>query len=475
MSDLYLKFVNTSVGKQAASSLGLPAPTELERWKRQDQSFIEGKVLVGAGPRPRALSALGETLRGSPATLYSPEGPATLGESSALVESGVAKTLTMEDEAIAEHKFKALVFDATGIRDTSELRCLYDFFHPTIRQLAKCGRVLIVGTDPASCKNPARAAAHKALEGFVRSVAKEIGKKGATAQLLWVAPNAENQIESSVRFFLSPKSAYVDGQPVRIGKGSGTKGRTAVNTNAPLTGKVALVTGASRGIGEAIARTLARDGARVVCLDIPATMEDLNRVAEDIGGSPLAADITEDNGPRLIADHLEDEFGGIDIVVHNAGVTRDKTLARMPEHFWDMAIAVNLTAEERIDEELMERDLVRENGRIVCVSSIAGFAGNFGQTNYAASKSGVIGYVESMARQLKNGITINAVAPGFIETQMTAAMPVTIREAGRRMNSLSQGGLPVDVAETIAWYCNPLSRGINGNVVRVCGQSLVGK
>jgi len=118
---------------------------------------------------------------------------------------------------------------------------------------------------------------------------------------------------------------------------------------------------------------------------------------------------------------------------------------------------------------------MRENGRIVCVSSIAGFAGNFGQTNYAASKAGVIGYVESMARQLKNGITINAVAPGFIETQMTAAMPVTIREAGRRMNSLSQGGLPVDVAETIAWYCNPLSRGVNGNVVRVCGQSLVGK
>ncbi|MEQ6884429.1 3-oxoacyl-ACP reductase [Salicola sp. Rm-C-2C1-2] len=475
MSDFYLKFVNTSVGKQAASSLGLPSPIELQRWKRQDQAFIDGKVLVGAGPRPRALAELGDILRESPATLYSPEGPATLGDSSALVENGIAKTLTMEDEAIAEHRFKALVFDATGIRDTNELRCLYDFFHPTIRQMAKCGRVLIVGTDPASCKTPARAAAHKALEGFVRSMAKEIGKNGATAQLLWVAPNAENQIESSVRFFLSPKSAYVNGQPVRIGKGSGTKGRTAVNTNAPLTGKVALVTGASRGIGEAIARTLARDGARVVCLDIPATMEDLNRVAEDIDGSPLAADITEENGPRLIADHLEDAFNGVDIVVHNAGVTRDKTLARMPEHFWDMAIAVNLTAEERIDEELSGRELIRENGRIVCVSSIAGFAGNFGQTNYAASKSGVIGYVESMARHLKNGITINAVAPGFIETQMTAAMPMTMREAGRRMNSLSQGGLPVDVAETIAWYCNPLSRGINGNVVRVCGQSLVGK
>jgi len=474
MSDLYLKLANTSLGKQAVSSLGLPAPIELERWKRQDQPFLEGKVLLGAGPRPRALGTLTDILRSSAASLHVAEGPESLSESASATESGAGKAIAMDEETLSQHRFKALVLDATGIKDTTELRCLYDFFHNSIRHVAKCGRVLVVGTDPASCKSPARAAAHKALEGFIRSVGKEIGKKGATAQLLWVAPNAENQLESSVRFFLSPKSAYVSGQPIRIGKG-GAKGKTATNTNAPLTGKVALVTGASRGIGEAIARTLARDGARVVCLDIPATMEELNRVAEDIGGSPLAADITEDNSPRMIADHLEDEFGCVDIVIHNAGVTRDKTLGRMPEHFWDMTIAINLTAEERIDEELSERDLMRENGRIVCVSSIAGFAGNFGQTNYAASKAGVIGYVESMARQLKNGITINAVAPGFIETQMTAAMPVTIREAGRRMNSLSQGGLPVDVAETIAWYCNPLSRGVNGNVVRVCGQSLVGK
>lgn len=476
MSDLYLKLVNTSIGKQVVNSLSLPAPLQLERWQRQDQPFLEGKVLLGAGPRPRALETLGAILNGSAASIHLPTGPETLSASQDIAKSVKARSVKMDENSLSQHRFKALVLDATGIRDTTELRCLYDFYHPSIRQLAKNGRVLVVGTDPASCKAPARAAAHRALEGFVRSVGKEIGKKGGTAQLLWVAPNAESQLESSVRFFLSPKSAYTSGQVVRISKGSGTKGgRKATNNAAPLTGKVALVTGASRGIGEAIAHTLARDGAKVVCLDIPAVMEDLNRVAEAVEGSPLAVDITEDNAPRVIADHLEDEFGGVDMVIHNAGVTRDKTLGRMPEHFWDMAVAINLTAEELIDEELMERELLRENGRIVCVSSIAGIAGNFGQTNYAASKAGVIGYVESMARQLKNGITINAVAPGFIETQMTAAMPVTIREAGRRMNSLSQGGLPIDVAETIAWYCNPLSRGVNGNVVRVCGQSLIGK
>jgi 3-oxoacyl-[acyl-carrier protein] reductase len=111
----------------------------------------------------------------------------------------------------------------------------------------------------------------------------------------------------------------------------------------------------------------------------------------------------------------------------------------------------------------------------VCVSSISGIAGNAGQTNYSTSKAGVIGVVQAWAAQsAKQGATINAVAPGFIETQMTAAMPIAVREAGRRMNSVSQGGLPVDVAETIAWYASPASGGVTGNVVRVCGQSLLG-
>jgi 3-oxoacyl-[acyl-carrier protein] reductase len=136
---------------------------------------------------------------------------------------------------------------------------------------------------------------------------------------------------------------------------------------------------------------------------------------------------------------------------------------------------INLIAPHRIDAELFARDAVRQNGRVVCVSSISGIAGNAGQTNYATSKAGVIGMVQAYAPRLaERGATINAVAPGFIETQMTAAMPIATREAGRRMNSLAQGGLPVDVAETIAWFASPGSAGVNGQVVRVCGQSLIG-
>ena len=468
MSDVYLRFVNTPFGKTAAQSLGLPAPLPLKRWKRGDQPFVEGNILVGAAAGGKAVSHLGQTLGASPAKVFHASNISTLTDSAKV--GNKASALPLDGEI--EERFSALVFDATGMKSTEDLRAVYDFFHPTIKKLAAHGRVLVIGLSPASCRAPAKAAAHQALEGFVRSVAKEVGKRGATANLVWQANGAEQALDSSVRFFLSARSAYVSGQVTKIGK---TAGITPVDPAKPLAGKVALVTGASRGIGASIAETLTRDGATVIGLDIPQAMEDLKSVTDAIGGKALGCDITDANAPTQIADFIKAHFDGVDLVIHNAGITRDKTLGNMPEHFWDMTIAVNLTAEEHIDEELMKQSLLKENGRIVCISSISGIAGNFGQTNYSTAKSGVIGYVEAMAKQVKNGVTINAIAPGFIETQMTAAMPFTIREAGRRMNSLSQGGLPVDVAEAIAWYCNPASNGVNGNVVRVCGQSLIGK
>lgn len=468
MSDLYLKFVNTPVGKTAAQSLGLPAPIPLNRLRRPDQPFIEGDVLVGAGNGAKAIATLGSILNASAATVHHASGIDSLSDSAKA--GNKAKALELGENA--KPTFSGLVFDATGLKNPDDLRALYDFFHPTIKKLGRNARVVVVGQAPSTCRKAPQAAAQQALEGFVRSVGKEIGKKGSTANLVWMAPGAEKQLDSTLRFFLSPRSAYVSGQVVRIGKSTAAP---TTNPVAPLTGKVALVTGASRGIGAAIAETLARDGATVIGLDIPPAMAELEKVTDAINGKALACDITDKAAPKLIADFVQQHFDGIDLVIHNAGITRDKTLGNMPEHFWDMTIAVNLSAEELIDEELMHRELMRENGRIVCISSISGIAGNFGQTNYSTAKSGVIGYVEAMAKQLKNGVTINAIAPGFIETQMTAAMPITIREAGRRMNSLSQGGLPIDVAEAIAWYCSPASNGVNGNVVRVCGQSLIGK
>ncbi len=220
---------------------------------------------------------------------------------------------------------------------------------------------------------------------------------------------------------------------------------------------------------------LARDGAHVVGLDVPAAGEQLSAVANRIGGSALQLDITVEDAPARIVEYFGERHDGVDIVVHNAGVTRDKTLARMEPEQWDVLMAINLVAPERITEALLDAGTLRTGGRVVGVSSISGIAGQRGQSNYSTSKAGVIGFVGAFAPVLaERAQTVNAVAPGFIETQMTAAMPFATREVGRRLNSLSQGGLPVDVAETVTWLASPGSGGVNGNVVRVCGQNLLG-
>jgi len=440
MSDRYAQLVNAPVLSQVASQLGLPRPTTLER--RNGGPAVAGPVLSGATPGGRLDRPL----------------------------KAVLDSIGVE-RAGAEGKAKALVFDASGISDSTELVELQRFFYPGVGRLARNGRVVILGTPPAEAGSTRAATAQRALEGFVRSLGKEVGGLGATAQLVLVAKGGEDQLESTLRFLLSPRSAYVSGQVVGVGEGVAPL--PEIDWERPLAGKTALVTGASRGIGAAIAETLAADGADVVCLDVPQAGEALREVAAKTGGAnPLELDITAPEAPERIAERFA---GGVDVVVHNAGVTRDRTIAKMPEERWAQLMEINLSSEERINDALLDGGLLAANGRIVGVSSMAGIAGNNGQTNYAASKAGVIGMVEALAPELaKRGATINAVAPGFIETQMTAAMPIGPREAGRRMSSLSQGGLPVDVAETIAWFASPASTGVNGNVVRVCGQNLLG-
>jgi 3-oxoacyl-[acyl-carrier protein] reductase len=287
-----------------------------------------------------------------------------------------------------------------------------------------------------------------------------------------VAPGAEGNLESTLRFLLSGRSAYVSGQVIEIAEAVAS---APDDWDEPLAGKVALVTGAARGIGAAIAAVLARDGAHAICLDVPAQGAELAATANALRGTALQLDITAEHAPDALVEHLRERHGGVDVVVHNAGITRDKTLGRMSEDQWDSVLAVNLISQERLTGAILDAGMLRRGGRIVCVSSVSGIAGNRGQANYATSKAGVIGLVEALAPELQRRQgSINAVAPGFIETRMTAAMPVATREAGRRMSSLSQGGQPVDVAEAVAWLAAPGSGGVNGTVVRVCGQSLIG-
>ncbi len=462
MADQYQTFSKSPIGKFVIKNLGLPSPIELDRFE-SPTPVIKGAVLLGAAPNSILSESIAQVLSNIHANSYA-------GNNAQLQQAAAKSGLNLSafNDGDKESKFKAVVFDASGIESSEQLNELYKFFNPIARQIQTSGRVIVVGLTPETAGSIKQAIAQRALEGFVKSVGKEF-KKGIAANLVYVDKDAAANLESTLRFVLSPRSAYVSGQVIRVSKAEVLD----IDWAKPLAGKTALVTGASRGIGEAIAHVLARDGAHVICLDVPQQQADLDRVASEIGGSTLALDITAADAGAEIKVAAASQ-GGLDIIVHNAGITRDKTLANMKPEFWDLVININLSAAERINDYLLNNQGLNANGRIVCVSSISGIAGNLGQTNYAASKAGVIGLVKFTAPLLQQGITINAVAPGFIETQMTAAIPFAIREAGRRMNSMSQGGLPVDVAETIALYASTASTGLNGNVVRVCGQSLLG-
>ncbi|MBQ0978555.1 3-oxoacyl-ACP reductase [Micromonospora sp. M61] len=453
MTDRYASFVQSTAGRTLVKRLGLPDPPRLRRHSPGDP-LLPGPALLGAATGGRLAEPVGRILTAAGVEVADPAADTAPGDN--------------------PRRYGALLFDATGITDSTELRQLYDFFHPQARAVLPGGRVIVLGTPPQECPTPREATAQRALEGLVRSIGKEFGR-GTTAQLVYVT-RAENgvltSLESTLRFLLSGRSAYVSGQVIRVGTGEAT---APADWDRPLDGQVVLVTGAARGIGAALARVLARDGAQVVALDIPAAGDALAAVANDIGGTAVQLDLTAPDAPTRLADHLAGRHGRVDVVVHNAGITRDKTLGRMDADRWDQVIDVNLSSQERINDVLLERGLIPTGGRIVSVSSIAGIAGNRGQTNYATSKAGVIGLVDSLAPALRErGISVNAVAPGFIETRLTARIPLVVREAGRRMNSLAQGGLPVDVAETIGWLAWPASGAVSGNVVRVCGQSLLG-
>jgi len=468
MSDSYLNFANSPWGGKLTETLGLPKPLVLERYEA-GQPVVRGSILVGGTTDSALLPALAQIFKSIGAlTLAQRQLPHWMGAAN---HAGLM-TGRWGHEDQAGEKVKALVFDATGLTDSTQAHALYQFFHDTARSILPCGRVLVLGRPPEACSTARQATVQRALEGLTRSLAKEL-KKAITVQLVYVAEQAQDELESTLRFLLSPRSAYVSAQVIRVGQVVDTH-TTPADWAQPLAGKKVLVTGASRGIGAAIAQVMAREGADVICLDVPQAQDSLNAIASQVAGRALAMDIGSPEAPQaLVQAALAD--GGWDVIVHNAGITRDKTIANMKEHFWDSVININLSTQERINEALVDNGALRRGARIVCVSSISGIAGNVGQTNYALSKAGVVGMVQSLAPHLaEHGITINAVAPGFIETAMTAAVPFAMREAGRRMNSLSQGGLPQDVAEAICWLASPASGGVTGNVVRVCGQSIMG-
>lgn len=442
MSKMLENLFYSKVGQSLMSALGVKPALPLNRYEGS-VPWVQGKLLLAKAPSP-ALSGLLETME--------------------------LKFDVFDSESTEKNgQYFSALLDATEFKTTADLAQLKTFFGEASKCLEKSSHVVILGKSPSDISDVQEAAVMESLNGFTRSLAKEYGRKGITANVLY-SQSIDGQLTTPLNTLLSHKASYITGQPLYL-----QNAKTTANQNwqKPLTGKIALVTGAAQGIGAAIAQTLHRDGATIIGLDIPPAKDALENTLAPLNGIAVATDITSEQAVEDIRQALDGK--PLDILVHNAGVIRDKTLARMPEHFWDMTVNINLAAPMSVTQGLEQQDLLADNARVICISSISGIAGNVGQTNYSASKSGVAGYVRKQAKVWKDtGKTINAIAPGFIETQMTDEIPFMTREVGRRMNSLSQGGKPQDVAEGVALFAQPGSYGLNGQVLRVCGQSLLG-
>jgi 3-oxoacyl-[acyl-carrier protein] reductase len=445
MTDTYAQLVNQGLGRSVAKKLGLPQPAVLRRYE-PGQPLITGPVVV-QGQSAGADKLAAELL---------------------------SWDLDVRRHAVPREKLGAIILVLDEVARPEDLEKPVLTAAASLRDLGPSARVIVLSRPASAADSPAEAAARQGVDGFLRSLAKEL-RAGATGNGILLADDVQStspSVLAAVRFFLSGRSAFVDGQFLTV---SSTAGNLPDDVEKPLAGRVAVVTGAARGIGAAIARTLHRDGATLVLVDIPAAGDHLASMANETKATALQLDISREDAGQRILDHAVQRHGRLDIMVHNAGITRDKLLANMDASRWSSVIDINIAAQLRINDALLASPHFRKAPRIVSVASTSGIAGNRGQTNYAASKAGVMGMVSATAPLLaSHGGTVNAVAPGFIETEMTARIPLVLREMGRRLNSLQQGGQPADVAETIAFLASDAAGGINGEVLRVCGQYVMG-
>ena len=241
-----------------------------------------------------------------------------------------------------------------------------------------------------------------------------------------------------------------------------------------LEGKTALVTGAGRGIGKAIAMHFAKEGANIAFTDlkidenVKATEEEIAALGVKVKG--YASNAADFDDTHKVVEQIKEDFGIIDILVNNAGITRDGLMMRMSEQQWDMVINVNLKSAFNFTHALTPIMMRQRSGSIINMSSVVGVSGNAGQANYSASKAGMIGLTKSMAKEIgSRGIRVNAIAPGFIITDMTGALSEEVRNEWAKQIPLRRGGTPEDVANAALFLASDLSSYVSGQVIHVCG------
>jgi len=440
-----------SIQKHFQQLVGIPVPAELKRQQDawQGDELAQQNVCLLS----HSSSHISELLKQE------------------LADAGMQMVSATDLDSKDEQRVHSLVLDLSALSDLHDLDRLYTALHKYSSHLEVSGRVVLIA-DPLA-NTAEQQVILPALEGFMRSLSKELGRYGATVNLIHLQLGNEQRLMPTLRFLLSDRSAFICAQTFHVTQNN--KDKSPACYQQPLAGKQIIITGAARGIGLALAETMAREGGKVIGIDMPGNT-DLKREMTRLGGLAFELDVCQADAANKLCSFLKSDVGTVDIVVHNAGITRDKTLKRLPAKDWDLVLAINLHAPIALTRALLDNKLINKNGRIIGMASISGIAGNPGQTNYALTKGGLAGFMAGLAVELKSkGITANTIAPGFIETEMTNQIPLAVRTIGRQFNALKQGGLPQDVAELATFLASPNSSGISGANIRVCGHNLLGR
>jgi len=233
--------------------------------------------------------------------------------------------------------------------------------------------------------------------------------------------------------------------------------------------KVVLITGASGGMGRAIAQKFSQGGAKIALNDIAPVKETLEAFSQEIGAKYFLADVSKLEEVEKMVQDIQKEFGRLDILINNAGVTQDRTLAKMTREEWQKVIDINLTGVFNCTKAALPL-IIKNQGKIISISSLVGQRGNFGQANYAAAKAGIIGFTKTVAKELgRFGITVNAVAPGFIETKLTENLPQEVTETVKKFTPLGRFGKPEEVANLVVFLSSKEADFITGAVVNIDG------